>query len=97
MEMLRETLVKIIADDIDSALEKNAEMLSQEFAGCFDSESEVDPAVAKMALKAMRFSTQIALQLMLTYLEYMHVIELPPDGTPMIYLFDKDSPDSQSE
>lgn len=44
----------------------------------------------RMIVEAMRFSTQLAIQLTLGYLEDMHIIDLPPDGTPMVYLLDKE-------
>ena len=94
MKMLSEQIIKTIASDIDNVLEKNADMLTQEFASCFDPDDIVDPAIAKMIVKAMRFSTQLSLQLTLNYLEDMHIIKLPPDGTPLVYLADKENAES---
>lgn len=71
-------------------------IVSQLIAGC-DSEQKLDPVAAKLLVRGMMLSAQIAVQITLRILEDVGVIETQPDSVALAQLINDEISKSDNE
>lgn len=86
--MTNQELAAVVSENVEKILLDNEGDIAKSLAAGFEPEDYVDPISARLVVKSMRLTAQIAAQITIRLLEAFGCVELPPDAPPDLRLID---------